>query len=135
MAHGSEVVHVVAAVIVSDDRILACKRAPHKVSAGLWEFPGGKVELGERPEPALLRELLEELSLEIEILRRFDTSETQVGEVVIRLETFICVPKHEFRGQSSDHDEFLWLTQEDLNTVLWASPDLPAVKKLLLSGF
>ena len=55
-------VHVAAAVIRgSDDRILIAKRAQDKHQGGLWEFPGGKVEPGERPEAALIRELREEL--------------------------------------------------------------------------
>ncbi len=44
---------VVAAVMVHDGRALACRRAAHKAGAGTWEFPGGKVEAGERPESAL----------------------------------------------------------------------------------
>ena len=56
---------VAAALIDADDRVLIAQRPPGKTLAGLWEFPGGKVEAGERPEDALIRELAEELGLAV----------------------------------------------------------------------
>lgn len=55
---------VAAALVDADHRVLIAKRPPGKAMAGLWEFPGGKVEAGERPEDALLRELNEELGVQ-----------------------------------------------------------------------
>jgi 8-oxo-dGTP diphosphatase len=52
-----------AALIDSDDRVLIAQRPPGKALAGLWEFPGGKVDAGERPEACLIRELAEELGI------------------------------------------------------------------------
>ena len=56
---------VAVALIDADDRILLAQRPPGKQMAGLWEFPGGKVDPGERPEAALIRELREELGIEV----------------------------------------------------------------------
>ena len=56
---------VAVALIDADDRILVAQRPPGKKLAGLWEFPGGKVDPGERPEAALIRELHEELGIEV----------------------------------------------------------------------
>ncbi len=56
---------VAAALIDTDGRVLLAQRPEGKSMAGLWEFPGGKVEPGERPEAALIRELREELSIEV----------------------------------------------------------------------
>ena len=56
---------VVAAVFTDQEYVLACRRRPHLSSGGRWEFPGGKVEAGETPEAALLRELREEVGLEL----------------------------------------------------------------------
>ena len=56
---------VAVALIDADDRILIAQRPPGKKLAGLWEFPGGKVDPGERPEAALIRELREELGIEV----------------------------------------------------------------------
>ena len=61
-----EVVLVAACALVdADGRVLLARRPPGKPMAGLWEFPGGKVEKGERPEVALIRELREELGIEV----------------------------------------------------------------------
>lgn len=57
---------VAAALIDADDRVLIAQRPAGKTLAGLWEFPGGKVEAGERPEDALIRELAEELGVTVE---------------------------------------------------------------------
>jgi 8-oxo-dGTP diphosphatase len=130
MTQYDEVIHVVAAIIVSGNRVLACRRAKHKASAGLWEFPGGKIEPGEDSEQALRRELSEELALELGTVRRFDISDTRLLDDVIRLETFLCFPTEKFSGHSTDHDAFIWLTNSELETVLWALPDVPAVMKL-----
>ena len=56
---------VAAALIDADGRVLIAQRPEGKALAGLWEFPGGKIEPGERPEQALIRELHEELSIEV----------------------------------------------------------------------
>jgi 8-oxo-dGTP diphosphatase len=62
---GKVVLVVAAALIDADGRVLLAQRPEGKSMAGLWEFPGGKVEAGETPEAALIRELREELSIEI----------------------------------------------------------------------
>lgn len=67
-------VKVVAAVIVQDDKILATQRGHGDFKDG-WEFPGGKIEVGEKPEDALKREILEELGAEVEIHELIDVVE------------------------------------------------------------
>lgn len=63
----TELLHVVAAALVdADGRVLVQRRPPGKPMAGLWEFPGGKVDTGETPEAALIRELDEELGISVE---------------------------------------------------------------------
>lgn len=123
--------HVVGAILLKGDRILVARRAPHKSAPGLWEFPGGKVERGESPPKALEREILEEMGLTIKSLKTFDVSDTLVGDRVIRLEVIVCELLSDFQGFSSDHDEFLWASKDDLPSLKWATPDLPAVQKLL----
>src|SRR5215470_392059 len=63
---GLDILLVVACALVdADGRVLLAKRPPGRPLAGLWEFPGGKIEPGETPEAALIRELKEELDIEI----------------------------------------------------------------------
>jgi 8-oxo-dGTP diphosphatase len=127
MRISGEPLHVVAAIIISGGRVLACRRAPHKSSPSLWEFPGGKVDLGELPLDAIVREIREELELDVLPLRTFDVSETLVGDTLIRLECIVCQPLADFKLKSSDHDAFLWLLPGQLGELDWATPDLPAV--------
>ena len=122
--------HVVGAIIIDDGRVLSCRRAAHKASAGLWEFPGGKVHGGESSFEAIRRELLEELALEVTPIATFNRASTQVGDLVIDLETVICRPKASFQGSSTDHDDCRWLVISDLASIKWAAPDVPAVDLL-----
>jgi 8-oxo-dGTP diphosphatase len=130
----SNLIHVVAAIFTKGEKVLACRRAPHKNSPGLWEFPGGKVEDGESSFAALEREIKEELGLECKPRETFDVSITKVGELDIKLETIICPFDTEHELSSTDHDEFRWLASDELHTVNWAMPDRPAVKKLSVVG-
>lgn len=125
-------VKVVAAIIEDAGEILACRRAPNKSAAGQWEFPGGKVEQFETQEQALIREIKEELNIEIKILRHFDTSTTTVGDNQIELSCFVCELISQRPESSTDHDQLSWLTEQQLSKLDWAKPDLPAVKKLTI---
>ena len=125
------VLHVVAAIFIQDNRVLACRRASHKSSPGLWEFPGGKVDPGEESFAALEREIREELNLICRPLRQFDVSDTELGEQVIRLDTIYCALEEVPELISTDHDQFLWVEQGQIKDLDWAGPDLPAVRKLL----
>jgi 8-oxo-dGTP diphosphatase len=123
--------HVVAAVMIYDGRILGCRRASHKDAAGQWEFPGGKVEIGESPQDALKREISEELSLKVAPWKLLDKSVTQVNEALaIQLECWVIILDRFPVLKSSDHDEFVWLKPEELSQYAWAKPDLPAVEML-----
>lgn len=124
------VVRVVAAIIEFNGKFLACRRASHKVSAGLWEFPGGKVEDGESAETALLREIREELDIEIRIHGPFDISTTRTDAGFIQLECFSCTTDQLPTG-SGDHDLIWSVGFEELALLNWAKPDLPAVHKLI----
>lgn len=122
-------IHVVAAIIQrADGRVLACRRRPGKSSAGLWEFPGGKVEEGEHPGDALVRELHEELgvSVRVRVVEPF-TDDVTGG---IRLSCFLVELVGEEPVESSDHDLLRWLLPSELGEVEWSAPDLPAVRAL-----
>lgn len=126
-----KILHVVAAVIVVDSKVLACRRAPHKSAAGQWEFPGGKVESNEHPHNALVREIKEELGRDCETVSTFDISDTPVGNQIIRLETILCTGSFSQELESTDHDEFAWVSASESKKLDWAIPDLPALNRLL----
>ncbi|WP_244231680.1 (deoxy)nucleoside triphosphate pyrophosphohydrolase [Rathayibacter sp. VKM Ac-2804] len=125
-----DVLDVVAAVIESDGRILACRRRPEKDAGGKWEFPGGKVEAGETHEQALAREIREELGVEIEVGELLTVDDTAGSTRVIRLSCFWATLSSESPTSSTDHDSMLWVTRADLTPLEWAPADLPAVALL-----
>jgi len=118
----------VAAGVLSDasGRLLSCRRSPGEVFAGEWEFPGGKLEVGEDIPACLKRELLEELGLTIEPIRPLCVHRVQSGAVVLELHTW------EVAWVSGDislsvHDEKRWLEVEELEDAEWIEADLPMI--------
>jgi len=125
---------VVAAMIVQDERVLACRRAIHKSAAGMWEFPGGKVEPDEEPFVALFREIREELGIPIEVVETIDISETLVGDQIIQLQTVLCRMDQSEILSSTDHDEIIWVNAALARLLSWAKPDIPGLLKLIELG-
>lgn len=119
---------VVAAIITHDSRYLVARRAPHKSLAGKWEFPGGKPEPGESDEVALVREIREELGIEIRVVRHFDTSVT--GD--IELACYVSELVGPEPSKSTDHDELRWLKEDELSGLDWSEADKPALKRILI---
>ncbi len=130
----SDVIHVVAAVIVDQGEVLACRRKPDKSAGGLWEFPGGKVEAGESADEAVRREITEELSIQIRVLAELTTDDTEVGDRIIRLTCLRAYLAGARPTASSDHDRLEWMPTDELFKVEWAMPDLPAVRLLARDG-
>lgn len=124
-------IHVVAAIFIQGSRVLACRRALHKSAPGLWEFPGGKVDDGEEPHMAIVREIKEELGLDCVALSTFDISNTSVGQQIIRLETVLCKMLATQQLKSTDHDAFEWVSAGESQKLAWANPDLPALDRLI----
>ena len=121
---------VVVAAIIQDEQgnFLCAKRGEWKSLPGKWEFPGGKVAPGEDLSQALIREIQEELSVKIKVVREFDRSTT--GE--IELVCFVCDLAGEKPTSSTDHSELRWVSEKDLAALDWSKADLPAVKKILI---
>lgn len=123
--------HVVAGLMVANGRLLATRKRPGLSNAGLWEFPGGKVEAGERPEEALTREILEELGLQVLVADLWHQASTSTTDLTIDLDCYwvpmpACLALH-----STDHDLLQWCTQAELARLNFAPADLPVVSQLL----
>jgi 8-oxo-dGTP diphosphatase len=124
---------VVAGIIQDSEGLLLCaKRGDWKDAAGKWEFPGGKPLENESLEDALIRELREELAIEVKPLGIFDRSSTIVEGIEIDLVCFSAVLVSPKPTGSSDHSEIRWLKETELSSLDWAAPDFPAVKKLTI---
>lgn len=122
--------HVVAAIISHSGKILAAKRLEGGPSSLKWEFPGGKVENDEVPEMALIREIREELGMDITIESEMGTFSTPIAGYLIDLHCFHCAtadPNVDLRA----HSHALWCDHAQLRALDWALPDLPVVAAIL----
>ncbi|WP_034550986.1 (deoxy)nucleoside triphosphate pyrophosphohydrolase [Carnobacterium funditum] len=124
-------INVVGAILIEDDRILCAQRGETKTLSKLWEFPGGKIEIGETPQEALVRELKEELMIEVEIQsEKYEETIYPYDFGLVKLTTFICLLK-KGRPKLTEHMEVKWLNPSELDSLEWAPADIPAVKKLM----
>jgi 8-oxo-dGTP diphosphatase len=117
---------VVGAVIVHDGLVLSAQRGPHGALAGLWEFPGGKVESEETAPDALEREITEELGCVVEVGDEVTTTSHVYDFGVVTLTTFWC-RLVEGTPEPTEHARIRWLAPTELDTLAWAPADLPAV--------
>ena len=125
-------VHVSAAIIHRDGKVLAARRATGP-QEGLWELPGGKVEQGERPLDALRREIREELGCELGAAWLYDTVEHDYPDFHLSMDCFICgLPAgSEPSAKQSVHQELRWLGRDELLDVKWLPADLSLVRGLV----
>ncbi|KUG09113.1 (deoxy)nucleoside triphosphate pyrophosphohydrolase [Solirubrum puertoriconensis] len=123
---------VVAAVIQNGDQILCLQRGPSKYHyiAHKWEFPGGKVEPGETQEQAIIREIHEELGLQVDVRAAFLTVEHEYPDFKITMHSLLCTPAG---GELvlTEHVGYQWLPASGLLSLDWAAADLPIVDKLM----
>ncbi len=125
-------VKVVAAIIHRDGKILVTQRAAGEFKDG-WEFPGGKVELGESLEDALVRELKEELNITVSPTRIFHTVEYDYPSFHLSMTCFWCTIK-EGHIKLNVHEGLKWLKQSELAALEWLPADVEVVNKLISSS-
>lgn len=121
-------IHVVAAIIQQDERIFATQRGYGDYKDG-WEFPGGKVEQGETPEQALVREIREELAMDIEVERHVVDVSYDYPQFHLEMGCCLC---HIAEGTPHllEHEAARWLAPQDIDSVDWLPADVLVVNAL-----
>ncbi|MBX9396758.1 (deoxy)nucleoside triphosphate pyrophosphohydrolase [Streptomyces sp. TRM72054] len=126
----TERIVVVGAALLDGGRLLAARRSAPPELAGRWELPGGKVEPGEAPEAALVRELREELGVETEAVRRVPGEWPLRSPYVLQVWTARLLAGSPEPKALQDHDELRWLTAGTLWGVEWLEQDVGAVREV-----
>lgn len=125
-------VKVAAAIIINNGKILCVQRGPNKFDyiSEKFEFPGGKIEAGELPSDTVVREIHEELKMNIAVEQDFLTINHEYPDFKIQMHSFICsTPTREL--ELSEHISFKWLDVSELGDLDWAAADVPIVDKLI----
>lgn len=121
-----KIVRVVAAVIRSERKIFATAKG-YGAFKGMWEFPGGKIEPGETPEVALVREIKEELDTEVKVGELICTIEYDYPTFHLSMDCFWCeVVKGELVLKEAEAAR--WLTKEQLYEVNWLPADISLIE-------
>ena len=125
-------VSVVAAVIINEKKILCAQRCQNNLNyiSEKFEFPGGKIEEFETNEQCLKREILEELSLEIDIIDFYMLVNHIYPDFKLDMKVYLCSSKTR-DVILKEHISFKWLSLKNISNLDWAEADLPIVRKLL----
>lgn len=125
-------IQVVAAIIIKDNKILCTQRGNKGIVAFKWEFPGGKIEENETNESALIREIQEELSCNINVDSYYMEVNHEYPTFHLTMHSYLCQMKSEKEQIIlNEHISHKWLDVEELSTLDWAQGDIPIVNKLI----
>ena len=122
---------VVAAIIKHNEKILCVQRGDNKLEyiSRKYEFPGGKIELGETREQTVIREIQEELKIDITPNQDYLTVEHEYPDFFLTMHSFICSCDYP-TVQLTEHIDYKWLNISELKGLDWAGADIPIVDKL-----
>lgn len=129
---GRSLVLVAACALIDPDgRVLLAQRPPGKSMAGLWEFPGGKVEAGERLEEAVIRELHEELGISVQeaCLAPFTFASHSYADFHLLMPLYVC-RRWDGSPQAREHSALKWVRPVDLPRYQMPPADLPLIAML-----
>lgn len=121
-------IEVVAAIIIKDGEVFATQRGYGEFK-GWWEFPGGKIESGECPQEALVREVREELDAEISVDQLIDIIEWDYPTFHLTMYCYICTLNSE-SIHLNEHEAAIWLSRENLSALEWLPADKLLIEKI-----
>ena len=123
-------INVVGAVVVDNGKVLSAQRSQSMTLPGMWEFPGGKIEQGETPRDALVREMQEELLCTVEIGDEVASTRHEYDFGFVTLTTFYS-RLVDGTPRLTEHSEIRWIDAAELDSVEWAPADVPAVQRVM----
>lgn len=121
-------IEVVASIIIKDGKVFSTQRGYGEFK-GWWEFPGGKIESGECPQEALIREIHEELDAEISVGELLEIVEWDYPNFHLTMHCFVCSLISESL-YLNEHEAAAWLTMETLHSVKWLPADEGILRKI-----
>lgn len=121
-----KIIPVVAAAIHKNGNYFCAQRPQNKTLGGYWEFPGGKLEVGESPEEALIREIREEFNADIRITKFINEASYNYEFGTVVMKTFEAELLSETLT-ALEHSDTIWLEPKDFHKLNWAPVDIPAV--------
>ncbi|NPD32299.1 (deoxy)nucleoside triphosphate pyrophosphohydrolase [Eggerthellaceae bacterium zg-997] len=125
--------NVVAAIIERDGSVLATQRATGSLAGG-WEFPGGKVEPGEEPREALLREIREELDAQVSIERHVADIDHAYDDFTLHLQCYLCHLEGDEAYTLTEHADARWLDALSIDSVPWLPADIALIRRIKREG-
>jgi 8-oxo-dGTP diphosphatase len=122
-------IEVSCAVIMAGDQVLVTQRSEHMPHPLKWEFPGGKLKPGETPEACLVREIREELGVEISVLQLLPSVRHRYIDSYIKLIPFVCTIR---QGDIDliEHRSYSWVHRSQLKEIDWLEADIEVVALL-----
>ena len=126
-------VKVAAGLVFKDGKLLIAKRPKNSHLGGMWEFPGGKLELGESFENCLKREMFEELGVKVNVSYEFEEILHQYSEMTVLIKFFIC-SLSSGKPKAIQCSEFQWINRRDLTRYNFPAADIKVINQLRLNN-
>jgi len=125
-------IEVVAAIIIHEGKILCVQRGPAKYDyiSHKWEFPGGKVETGETKMGALVREIKEELLMDVTVEVFFTTVQHTYPDFQLTMHSYLCSCESN-ELTLTEHSDYKWLSKNELKELDWAGADVEIVGRVV----
>ncbi len=126
-------IEVVAAIILNEGKFLCVQRGESKLDyiSFKYEFPGGKIEQGESRTEALLREIKEELSIDVNVKKEYMTVIHQYPDFLLTMHGLLCTCNEIGKLYLNEHIDYKWLQKSELDSLDWAEADVPFIKRIM----
>jgi len=123
-------IHVACALLLKEKNVFAAKRGASQRLAGFWELPGGKIKDQESPSACVVRELKEELDMDVLPDECLDVVVHEYDDLKVSLYPIRCTLQSN-GYKLREHSEAGWFSWEQASELMWAPADIPIIKKLL----